>query len=682
MMSKTYPKRLDRTNRKRSGISWAVACLSRMMSLATRANGQRSRTAVLHRLVCCVVLFAATASPAAPTTTLSFAIDIDANSLPYPFVTVIGVGTFFFTESHLLLELDPGTYDLQFNTNGFPNDPVVTFTVESNGVIDFDASLDGFVSGRGTSTLVLNGFPVTVDGTSLSYRFLNMFWIPGISVLNDFEIPLQLLPGTHQLFINTNANSFPENPVILFSVSELGEIDFDMSLDGFISGRGTDTLVLNGFPVTIDGTGLSYKFLNMFWLPGTSIPNDFAIHLQLLPAEHRFFINANAKTFPENPIFFFSVSELGAIEFDASLDGVISGRGTDTLLLNGLPVTVDGTHLSYDLLFMNWLEPSGTATNDASVPMQLLPGTHRVYSNTNSFPDNPEVRFSLSLSGTIDYDASFDGYISGRGTDAFNLDGVTVILAAASSGGPTINVHRVGDLDTTQCHTLQLLPGTQFIDSAAIDFRVDVSPQATYDYDPSLDSLIAGRGTDTLAFRDENGIPDSCDVDTDGDGLLDATEIDIAMGSGCPSPTDADSDDDGLSDGEEVELGTDPCNPDSDGDGVDDATDPTPLQPGVPPEFLDGLARDLCAAIGNLDLSLFNGPNNNPNKGRRKALANRACGAANAIAINDIDGAIDELASLLAKIDGDSPPPDWMDSSEAKTAIAIDVSVLIALLLL
>ena len=339
MMTKTYPKMPYCTNRKRSGISWAVACLSRMMSLASRANGQRSRTAVLHRLVCCVILFAATALPAAPTTTLSFAIEIDANSLPYPFVTVIGVGTFFFTESHLLLELDPGTYDLQFNTKGFPNDPVVTFTVESDGVIDFDASLDGFVSGRGTSTLVLNGFPVTVDGTSLSYRFLNMFWIPGISVLNDFEIPLQLLPGTHQLFINTAANSFPENPVIFFSVNVQGEIDFDMSLDGFVSGRGTDTLVLNGFPVTIDGTDLSYRFLNMFWLPGTSIPNDFALHLQLLPAEHRFFINAGANTFLENPVFFFSVSELGLIDFDTSNDGYFSGRATNTLVLDGVSMS-------------------------------------------------------------------------------------------------------------------------------------------------------------------------------------------------------------------------------------------------------------------------------------------------------------------------------------------------------
>ena len=131
-----------------------------------------------------------------------------------------------------------------------------------------------------------------------------------------------------------------------------------------------------------------------------------------------------------------------------------------------------------------------------------------------------------------------------------------------------------------------------------------------------------------------------------------------------------------------IPWGTDPCNADSDGDGVDDATDPTPLDPGVPPAFLDGLTRDLCAAIQALDLSLFNGQNNNANKGRRGALANRACNAANDIADGDLAGAIDKLDSLLDKIDGQSQPKDWMDPSSEKTTLAVDVEFVIALLII
>lgn len=79
---------------------------------------------------------------------------------------------------------------------------------------------------------------------------------------------------------------------------------------------------------------------------------------------------------------------------------------------------------------------------------------------------------------------------------------------------------------------------------------------------------------------------------------------------------------------------------------------------------------------------MFSGKNNNANKGRRGALANRATEAANLIAAGDIQGAIDKLSSLLAKIDGEPSPPDWMEDSPVKTALAEEVRLLISLLVL
>ena len=66
------------------------------------------------------------------------------------------------------------------------------------------------------------------------------------------------------------------------------------------------------------------------------------------------------------------------------------------------------------------------------------------------------------------------------------------------------------------------------------------------------------------------------DVDTDGDGILDADEE--ANGT---DPEKADTDDDGIDDGDEADSGTDPTVADSDGDGfldgdeVANGTDPT-----------------------------------------------------------------------------------------------------------
>lgn len=70
------------------------------------------------------------------------------------------------------------------------------------------------------------------------------------------------------------------------------------------------------------------------------------------------------------------------------------------------------------------------------------------------------------------------------------------------------------------------------------------------------------------------------DVDTDGDGALDADEV--AAGTD-PATADADTDADGLIDGAEIGLGTDPATADSDGDGVLDGAEVTagtdPLDP-------------------------------------------------------------------------------------------------------
>lgn len=166
--------------------------------------------------------------------------------------------------------------------------------------------------------------------------------------------------------------------------------------------------------------------------------------------------------------------------------------------------------------------------------------------------------------------------------------------------------------------------------------------------------------------------------DTDGDGLNDFTEVDIGT-----DPLNTDSDGDGLSDGDEVTaFGTDPTDPDTDGDGLDDFTDPTPLEPGAPGEWLEESTRMLADAIGAIDLTEFNGPNNNANKGRRNSLANRVRNAAKAIADGDDDDAIDQLLSALAKVDGVAPEPDWMDAGPSQEEIRDSLELLIVLLMM
>jgi hypothetical protein len=172
---------------------------------------------------------------------------------------------------------------------------------------------------------------------------------------------------------------------------------------------------------------------------------------------------------------------------------------------------------------------------------------------------------------------------------------------------------------------------------------------------------------------------DPNDPDSDDDGLLDGTEVNDTS----TDPLDADSDDDGLTDGQEVNTsGTDPNNADTDGDGLNDFTDPTPLEPGATGEWLEDQLRLVADAVSAIGLSDFNGPNDNANKGRRNSLSNRIRSAANEVAEGDYESAIELLAAVLAKVDGDSAEPDWMDPSANQQALADELSLLIALLLL
>jgi hypothetical protein len=238
------------------------------------------------------------------------------------------------------------------------------------------------------------------------------------------------------------------------------------------------------------------------------------------------------------------------------------------------------------------------------------------------------------------------------------------------------------DVDPWDPYVCRDADGDGCDDCGLVGFDDPANDGADFDGDGLCDAGDPDDDNDGLADADEPTYgTDPFIADSDGDGLLDGTEVDVAQGTGCPNPTQPDSDADTISDGDEVAGGTNPCSVDSDGDGVADNEDPLPTEPGVTTGWLEDESRELAVDIGLLDLDLFNGPNNNANKGRRNSLVNRASGAANSIADEDFQEAIDRLTSLLQKVDGQSPPPDWMEEDSPDRAdLAAEVTLLILLL--
>ena len=291
-----------------------------------------------------------------------------------------------------------------------------------------------------------------------------------------------------------------------------------------------------------------------------------------------------------------------------------------------------------------------------------------------------------------------------RGSDSTWLDlsptvaGAHDSVALAVSGGQQVGWTMVGN------GRASLWSGTA---ASWVDLHAFLPAKFTSSYATSIDhnangTYIVGSAYNTLTARieavmwtlqpvdsDNDGLSNEDeaiygtnpnDPDTDDDGLLDGTEFDMAQGTGCPNPLISDSDYDGLWDGAEVALGTSPCNPDTDGDGVYDGQDPTPLEPGVPGSYVEGALRDMSSAALDLSLALFDAPNNNARAGRRNAISSKLTSAANMASIGDNLAAIDELTSLLQKLDGSASPPDWMVDGPEKDVLYDDIQLMIALL--
>ncbi|MHC5110649.1 MAG: hypothetical protein ACYTHJ_12330 [Planctomycetota bacterium] len=153
-------------------------------------------------------------------------------------------------------------------------------------------------------------------------------------------------------------------------------------------------------------------------------------------------------------------------------------------------------------------------------------------------------------------------------------------------------------------------------------------------------------------------------LDSDGDGMLDSTELEqqVINGSNCPDPLNPDSDGDTLLDGEEVALGTNPCVTDTDEDGLPDNLDPFPTNPEGNSGFLEGEIRELQNQLSydQLEASADLGENANANQGRRNALCNRLNAAANAVRQENYLAAADILQGVLERMDGEEPPADWL----------------------
>jgi len=254
----------------------------------------------------------------------------------------------------------------------------------------FDVSNGGFFQGRGTATLTVVGYAITLDATQVAHP---TFAIPYVTVgwpSTRERVALRMLPGAYFLYhaheqatpfaIAAEERTTPEGTPI-----PRGTVDYDSALDtpaasrqGIFRGRGTATLTLVGYAITLDATQVAHP---MFIIP--YVTDDWRstrerVALRMLPGAYflyhapeqatLFAITAEERTTPEG-----SQIPRGTVDYEPTFDvqngGFFDGRGTTTLQALGYKILFDVSE--YQGVGIS-LDPTGITLDTATSSLQVV----------------------------------------------------------------------------------------------------------------------------------------------------------------------------------------------------------------------------------------------------------------------------------------------------------------------
>ncbi|HEX8493987.1 MAG TPA: hypothetical protein VF658_14165 [Pyrinomonadaceae bacterium] len=248
---------------------------------------------------------------------------------------------------------------------------------------------------------------------------------------------------------------------------------------------------MSTFPIKIDATNLVYR---MFGIPEQRtgwIDSRVVQTLMLKPRTYSFQIASG-----RNADFQFTVTDEGKVEYPAGLDvtppagqtgqkGFLSGRGTSTLKIVGLKVTLDARYLA-----------------GAGVLLVIPRSQWFTYKTCQMVPDSYAVQqspgmvspflFRLKPDGTFSYEEKYDisrnGFLAGQGTSTLQFLGYPLLVDARASGGKGVGIRPPGTPVTpTSVQFANLLPAPGFSlqinsgTSTTPQFGLDVSGKFSFD---------------------------------------------------------------------------------------------------------------------------------------------------------------------------------------------------------
>jgi hypothetical protein len=415
---------------------------------------------------------------------------IDATALTLDVFSLSGIGQFG-TSTPRSLALAPGNY--RFGTLFGPG---FEFLVTGTGTVDYDPGLT-FLSGAGTAELKVNGCQIQVDAAALTFDQFSL--LDTASGLGEFFSTgtvqtLTLIPGDYRF-----GTLF--GPIFLFSVTGTGTVDHDPGLT-FLSGAGTAELKVNGCPIQVDATALTFDQFSLFDTGsglGRFFPTGAVQTLTLIPGNYQF-----GTLF--GPTFVFSVTGTGTVDHDPGLI-FLSGTGTAVLKVDGCPIQVDATALTLDQFS---LSDTGSGLGRLFLTTQvqtltLIPGDYHLGTLFG-----PTFMFSVTGTGTVSYDPALT-FLSGAGTTFLTVNGFLLSVDATHLTLPSFTLNDSGSglgepFVTTSRQCVTLLPGP-YAFTCGFSFGFAVTGTGVFDYDPGFASCVKGLGTQRLRVSCDPMVP-------------------------------------------------------------------------------------------------------------------------------------------------------------------------------
>ncbi len=197
-------------------------------------------------------------------------------------------------------------------------------------------------------------------------------------------------------------------------------------------------------------------------------------------------------------VVYFEVAPNGLIDYDTSMEGILQGKGTTSLLVMGRQITVDAhllstTQLNFDGLVVHTFDP--TIPNQSTFFLRLLPGEHKV---TQIGGDT--TLFYVTNAGLIEYHPQLEGALVGAGTSTLGLQGREITIDATFLDLPWIWVSYNLFQPVDGPIQVRLLPGIHYLILPEADEVIyfEVRPDGTIAYDPLREGILSGLGTTTL----------------------------------------------------------------------------------------------------------------------------------------------------------------------------------------